>query len=175
MEWRQPGVVLGVKETSRDGDQPHGEVDDFEALAAAHYPRLVRRLTLVVRDAEEARDLAQSTLERAFEARWRLDGRDVIPWLNTIGLRLALNEVRRRRRRPWFPLRHDVTSDNGMPDPDLWKALGELRREERVAIVLNVLEGYTQSEIAEHLSVPEGTVASWVARGKTHLRARLEK
>ena len=69
----------------------------------------------------------------------------------------------------------DVSSGDGMPDPDLWAALGELRREERVAIVLNVLEGYTQSEIAQQLEVPEGTVASWVSRGKARLRARLEE
>lgn len=146
----------------------------FEAMAAAHYPRLVRRLTLVVRDPEEARDLAQSTLERAFAARASLDGRDIGPWLNTIGLRLALNEVRRRRRRPWLSLRQDVTGADGMPDPDLWAALGELRREEAVALVLNALDGYTQAEIAEHLGVPEGTVASWISRAKARLRARLE-
>lgn len=147
----------------------------FEAVAAAHYPRLVRRLALVVRDVEEAKDLAQTTLERAYVARSTLDGRDAGPWLNTIGLRLALNEIRRRKRRPWLPLRHDITSDDRMPDRDLWAALGELRREERVAIVLNVLEGYTQAEIAVELNVPEGTVASWISRGKKRLRARLEE
>lgn len=151
------------------------DADAFEAMAAAHYPRLIRRLTLVVRDVEEAKDLAQATFERAFEARASLDGRDPGPWLNTIALRLALNEVRRRKRRPWLRLQRDVSTADGMPDPDLWAALGELRREERVAIVLNVLEGYTQSEIAQQLEVPEGTVASWVSRGKTRLRARLEE
>lgn len=151
------------------------DAEAFEAMAAAHYSRLVRRLTLVVRDVEEAKDLAQSTLECAFEARASLDDRDPGPWLNTIGLRLALNEVRRRKRRPWLRLQRDVRDDDGMPDPDLWAALGDLRREERVAIVLNVLEGYTQSEIAQQLNVPEGTVANWVSRGKTRLRARLEE
>jgi RNA polymerase sigma-70 factor (ECF subfamily) len=151
------------------------DAEAFEAMAAAHYPRLVRRLTLVVRDPEEARDLAQSTLERAFAARSSLDGREVGPWLNTIGLRLALNELRRRRRRPWLRLRHDVSSPAGMPDPDLWVALGELRREEVVALVLNALEGYTQAEIAEQLRVPEGTVASWISRAKARLRSRLEE
>ena len=149
--------------------------DAFEAMAAAHYPRLVRRLTLVVRDAEEAKDLAQATFERAFQARSSLDGREPGPWLTTIGLRLALNEVRRRKRRPWFRLQHDVPGRDGVPDPDLWAALGELRREERVGIVLNILEGYTQGEIAQQLGVPEGTVASWVSRGKARLRARLEE
>lgn len=88
------------------------------------------------------------------------------PWLNTIGLRLALNEVRRRKRRPWLRLNQEVAGPRSMSDPDLWAALGELRREEMVALVLNALEGYTQAEIAEQLSVPEGTVASWISRAR---------
>lgn len=151
-----------------------GESEAFDALVRPHYPRLLRRLAFVVRDFEEAKDLAQATMERAFVARASLDGRDVGPWLQTIGLRLALNELRRRKRRPWLSLRQEVPIEHEMPDPDLWTALGELRREERIATALNVVEGYTQREIAGQLDVPEGTVASWVKRGKGHLRARLE-
>ncbi len=39
---------------------------------------------------------------------------------------------------------------------------------------MNVLEGYTQAEIAALLEVPQGTVASWVSRAKHHLRDMLE-
>lgn len=174
MEMVRRGVLVLVK-TSSKAQNGRRDREAFGIAATAHYPRLVRRLTIVVRDAEEAKDLAQSTLERGYAARSRLDGRDLGPWLHTIGLRLALNEVRRRKRRPWFPFQQELASTNGMPDPDLWAALGDLRREERIAIVLNILEGYTQSEIAEQLNVPEGTVASWVTRGKTRLRERLEE
>ena len=64
-----------------------------------HQPRLVRRLALVVGDAEEAKDLAQRTFVRAAE-RWPLPpDQDVGSWLSVVGLRLALNE--RRRRKVW--------------------------------------------------------------------------
>ena len=40
-------------------------------------------------------------------------------------------------------------------------------------LLLNVLDGYTQAEIARMLSVPEGTVASWISRGRASLRQTL--
>ena len=60
-------------------------------------------------------------------------------------------------------------------DPDLWAALGRLRREERAALVLTVLEGYSQAEVATRLGVPEGTVASWLSRTKARLRVELQE
>ena len=44
----------------------------------------------------------------------------------------------------------------------------------RSAILLSVVDGYTQREIAGMLAVPEGTVASWISRGRVMLRAALE-
>jgi RNA polymerase sigma-70 factor (ECF subfamily) len=43
----------------------------------------------------------------------------------------------------------------------------------RSALLLNAVDGYTQREIATMLEVPEGTVASWISRGRAALRADL--
>jgi len=59
-------------------------------------------------------------------------------------------------------------------DPDLWRALGTLDRRTRAALVLTVLDGYTQDEVAEAFGVPRGTVASWLARGRERIRPLLE-
>lgn len=159
-------------ESASTGDQVAGR---FEAMTAPYYEPLVRRLGLIVGDVEEARDLAQATYLRAFEAWNRFDGSDARAWLYTIGIRLALNEQKRRRswlrRRPSFG---EATWAIRI-DPDLWQALDRLDARPRAALVLNVLDGYTQAEIGRVLGVPAGTVSSWLSRAKAQLRETLRE
>lgn len=145
----------------------------IEAAYASHHAALVRRLTIVVGDPHEAEDLAQATFERALNALDRFDGTDVRAWIYTIGLRLAINERRRRRRLHDFLGRTTVDLAFIEVDPDLWNALHALDRRTRAAIVLSVLDGYRYQEISDMLDVPAGTIGSWITRGKAQLRAAL--
>jgi RNA polymerase sigma-70 factor (ECF subfamily) len=148
--------------------------NEFTAAVAPHYAGLVRRLTLVVGDSAGGEDLAQETYFRAFRAWNRFDGRDVRAWLYTIGLRLAFNERDRRRR--WAGLlgpRPTVESWTDAYDPQLTHAISALNRQQRAALLLNAVDGYTQAEIAAMLDVPPGTVASWIARAKAQMREAL--
>jgi RNA polymerase sigma-70 factor (ECF subfamily) len=149
---------------------------DFVHEMEPHYAGLVQRLTLVLHDAEEARDVAQESYLRAWRAWDRFDGTDPRAWLHTIGLRLAFNHQRGRRRLAGFLQAHRPTPPVWVPAErlDLWSALRDLRREERAALLLNVVDGYTQAEIATLLDVPPGTVGSWVATAKGRLRAALD-
>jgi RNA polymerase sigma-70 factor, ECF subfamily len=156
--------------------QPRERTKDeaFTDAVAPHYAALVRRLTLVVGDLHGGQDFAQETYLRAYRAWSRFDGRDVRAWLYTIGLRLAFNERDRRRRwagilgsrpptEPWID-RYDT---------QLTDAIAGLGRQQRAALLLNVVDGYTQAEIATMLSVPAGTVASWISRAKADMREAL--
>ncbi|HYI65376.1 MAG TPA: sigma factor-like helix-turn-helix DNA-binding protein [Candidatus Limnocylindrales bacterium] len=148
--------------------------DVFTATVGQHYSGLVRRLTAVVGDREAALDLAQETYLRAYRAWDRFDGTDARAWLFTIGLRLAFNERSRRRR--WSDLvgRRSGPVPWVLPhDRGLHEALLGLREEHRAALLLNVVDGYTQAEIAAILDVAPGTVASWLSRAKSHLRTVL--
>ena len=145
--------------------------DVFAAAVGQHYPGLVRRLTAVVGDRESALDLAQETYLRAYRAWGRFDGTDTRAWLHTIGLRLAFNERSRRRR--WSNLFVGRQGTDGWMMPEdlgLHEALSGLRREVRAALLLNAVDGYTQTEIASMLGVSPGTVASWLSRAKAHMR-----
>ncbi len=94
-------------------------------------------------------------------------------WLYTIALRLAFNQLRGRRRWLRRPAGSDATTWDDIVDPDLLTALRELEPRRRSALLLNAVDGYTQSEVARILGVPEGTVASWISRDRATLRARL--
>lgn len=144
--------------------------DAFELLMAEHYPALVRRLTAVLRDADVATDVAQDTYLRAYRAWNRFDGADARAWLYTIGLRLAFNEQRRRRRWSWVSWASSASAPLRTADLDLHSALAGLRADHRAALLLHVVDGYTQAEIAAMLDVAPGTVASWLSRAKAHLR-----
>ena len=155
---------------------PRVETAPYTDAIDAHYGALVRRLTVVVGDNEAARDIAQETCLRAYRSWSTFDGRDVRAWLYTIGLRLALNEVARRKR--WRALlfrapRSEVPAWVQADDGRLHAALDALRPEHRAALWLNVVDGYSQAEIASMLGVAPGTIASWVARAKAGLRAVL--
>jgi RNA polymerase sigma-70 factor (ECF subfamily) len=142
---------------------------DLEAELLGIYPALARRLTLVLRDASEAEDVAQTAFVKALEHRQRFTGGDARAWFYTIGLRLAFDAMRRRSRGP-------STTATAEPEwalrtePDLWVALAELDARHRAALVLSALEGYTHREIGRILEVPEGTVSSWLSRTKERLR-----
>lgn len=156
-------------------DRSKSGSDGLDAAVRRHEAWLVGRLTLIVRDREEARDLAQQTFLRAAQ-HWPL-GTDesVARWLSVVGVRLALNERRRRRRWGFFPIEDADATWALDADPDLWRVLAKLDRRTRAALVLTVVEGYTQDEVATALGVARGTVASWLSRARDRLRPILEE
>ncbi len=143
---------------------------DLEAAFSVHMPWLRRRIAEIVGDPEEASDLADEAFARAIK-RWPIGSRDdVARWLATVGIRLAIDELRRRRRWGFLALHETDATWALRRDPDLWRALDRLEPRARAALFLTVLDGYTQDEVADTLGVPRGTVASWLSRAKARLR-----
>jgi RNA polymerase sigma-70 factor, ECF subfamily len=146
----------------------------FETATSPLYSGLVRRLVLVIGNAQDAQDVAQDAYLNAFRSWDRFDGSDVRAWLYTIALRLAFNHLRGRKR--WLAaVRRIEHREWEPPDPDLWSALMTLDARVRAAILLNTLDGYTQAEVGQLLAVPEGTIASWLSRGRATLRQELTR
>lgn len=145
----------------------------FVDAVGPHYPALVRRLVLVLGNLPDAEDVAQDAYLRALEGWGRFDGADPRAWLYTIGLRLAFNQLRSRKRRLAAIARMAPPRWEDVADPDLLAALASLEPRARAAIVLSSVDGYTHAEIARLLDAPEGTVASWISRGRAQLRTLL--
>lgn len=166
----EPSPVVPSEGANAEGAEPLDHAE-FAAAVDRHYPGLVQRLTLVLHDAEEAKDMAQEAYLRAFQAWDRFDGTDARAWLHTIGLRLAFNQLNRRRLWDRWLRAHRPEPTWLTPDRvDLWHGLAALPSRQRASLLLNIVDGYTQAEIARMLDV---TVAAWIAAAKRRLRAAL--
>lgn len=95
-----------------------------------------------------------------------------------------IDRYRRERRVLFLTLEHHDGSAADPPDftwkaPDvlenglLKQALGKLRMEEREALFLAVIEGYTAEEIGKMTDRPRGTILSLLHRAKKKLRELL--
>jgi RNA polymerase sigma-70 factor (ECF subfamily) len=134
--------------------------------------------------------LAQDAVQEAFLGVWRAAGRfsaersKPSTWLLTLVHRRAVDLVRREERRRTEPLQPE-TEPAGVEPPDeaelltqrqtIRAALRELPAEQREAIELAYYGGYTQSELAERLGQPLGTIKSRMFTGLARLRETLEE
>ncbi len=147
--------------------------------------RVARRLT---RDAEDAEDLVQETLLRAYRAFDRFDGRHPRAWLLTILRNRFYSEAKRVRpdlldeetsqRLPAHGAdgRGEGTEEAALAgdlDPVVRAALAALSGKHRAVIALVDLDGLTYQEAADLLDVPPGTVMSRLHRARSKVRARL--
>ncbi len=98
---------------------------------------------------------------------------DPAGWVRRVAHNLAVSRFRRARRLVLGTGRVDGTIEFDQSGRAVLDALAELPRREREALVLKHLVGLSVAEIAAELKVPEGTVKSWLSRGRTHLSAVL--
>jgi RNA polymerase sigma-70 factor (ECF subfamily) len=132
---------------------------------------LMRLLTHVLHDVQEAEDCWQETWFSVWCARDRLQpGRSPWAFIRTTGLRKALD--RRRHQHPAAGLESEPVQRPPVIPVEV-PELMELLPSERASLVLFFWEGLSVAEIAETLSVPPGTVKTWMFRGRARLRAAL--
>jgi RNA polymerase sigma-70 factor (ECF subfamily) len=150
----------------------------FRQGIQATIPALRRYARALTRDAETADDLVQDTLVRALRSEHLFHGGDIRSWLYTILTNLNRNRLRSLARRPALtPIEDDDAPGTPGPDGgarDIERALATLVEDQRVALLLVVLEGLSYREVAEVQGVPIGTVMSRLARARAQIRAYLE-
>jgi RNA polymerase sigma-70 factor (ECF subfamily) len=153
-------------------------VSGFRPSVEAAIPALRRYARALTHDAELADDLVQDTLVRALRSEHLFHGGDVRSWLYTILTNLNRNRLRSLARRPV----HTSLEDNDAPDTagpeaggrDIERALASLVEDQRIALLLVVLEGLTYREVAEIQGVPIGTVMSRLARARIQIKTYLD-
>lgn len=145
---------------------------DFERLVAENVDGLRRYVAAILRDPVEAEDVLQEALLRAWRylPAWRGDA-PIEAWLMRICRNAALDEVRRRSRRPsTVPLDDDGTVvDGGFARVEAADLLGRLALEHREVLVLVDVLGWDYRSTADVLEVPVGTVRSRLSRARAAL------
>ena len=163
-----------------------GDRNALDMLLRRHYDRvhaICRRIAGSSRDADDATQEAMISIVRGLA---RFDGRAAFStWTYRIATNAALDELRKRDRRPVPHVDGDGTSIDvadalshrridGVADRvAIDQALDELPEEFRLAVVLRDLCDLDYAEIADTLDVPVGTVKSRIARGRSLLAGRL--
>jgi RNA polymerase sigma factor (sigma-70 family) len=129
--------------------------------------------------------LAEDAVQEAFLALWRTAARFVpergkaSTWILTLVHRRAVDLVRREERRRADPLEYmtEPSSGGGGADEEAWLrlqgALKQLPDQQREALELAYYGGFTQSELAERLGQPLGTIKSRMFMGLSRLRELL--
>jgi RNA polymerase sigma-70 factor, ECF subfamily len=122
-------------------------------------------------------DLAQETFFKAFRGLTRFDPQgsgSLGSWIVTIASRVALDEARRRARRPRLaPEVETAADDHRPPGGDVSEAVMALTPEARLVVTLRLVHGFSEKEVADALGLEVGTVKSRLSRAKTRLRTLL--
>jgi RNA polymerase sigma-70 factor (ECF subfamily) len=98
-----------------------------------------------------------------------------LPWLITCCRHRYLDSIRRRRRRERNEVRgwHPVVTEPAERDMDVIAALGQLRPDERVVLVLRHVDGFSVGEIAEAIGKTVAATDSLLRRSRDRLRSHL--
>ncbi|REF36472.1 RNA polymerase sigma factor SigM [Thermasporomyces composti] len=182
---RTPGAVTnGDGASDKELLKRHvaGDPDAFAELFRRHRDRLWAVALRTLADPEEAADALQEALISAFRNAGQFRGESAVTtWLHRVVVNACLDRVRRRAVRAADPLPEDDRAPElasaGQPDPaeaeelrlDVMTALDALNADQRAAIVLVDMEGYSVEEAARILDCAPGTIKSRCARGRAKL------
>lgn len=145
-------------------------------------PLLGYALRLTGGDRQQAEDVVQETLLRAWRHPDALVGRPVRPWLFTVARNLAVDAHRARMARGGnhlpletgdgaltvLPASDDI--DRALESWTVAEALADLSAPHRAVIIETFYRGRSVTEAAKALGIPEGTVKS-----RTHYALRALK
>jgi RNA polymerase sigma-70 factor (ECF subfamily) len=169
---------------------------EFEARLADSSTLAFRVAFSVLRQREDAEDIAQEALAKAYRSFDQLRDRERFrAWLVRMTWRMALDRQRANRRR--LGREHPGVDADVDPGPQtraaassqvettvdvvaareraehLWSAIEALPEKLRLVVVLSGIEGHDVREVAALLDVPEGTVKSRLFHARRQLKERL--
>ncbi len=169
-----------------------GEDPAFESLMERYKRPVLNFIFRLIGDATEAQDAAQETFVRAYHGlrrpAFRRGSGAFSTWLFRVARNVALDIIRKRRRRPASPLPdpaegdRDIAAPGGTPEDDaeraelgraIARAVAELPEDQRCALVLVEYEDRPYAEAAAIMRCSIKSVESRLYRARRFLRQRL--
>lgn len=176
-----------------------GDDSAFEQLITRHKKTLYGAIYHMTSNHEDASDLLQDTLMRAYRAlpKFRADAK-FSTWIYRIALNVTINFLRQARNRTRklslddldmdaaeMLMFDDITGGNTKKNPEereqelrelqviLNQAIQELSEKHRTVVVMHDIQGKTHMEIAQIINVPEGTVKTRLFHAHKLLQKKL--
>jgi len=162
----------------------NGDMVAFNELVDRYKDRLMNVIGRMLLSRDDAEDVVQETFVRVYQHRQSFNFQHCFStWIYTIGLNLARNELRKRKKFKFYDISEmkgneaefavEMKLPSRLPQA-LDAAIKGLPEKYRVAFILRDVHEQSYEEVAKILSIPLGTVKSRVNRARLMLRDKLE-
>ncbi len=165
MRANEATVVYEFSDTMSQPSPARAAVIDDNELVQAGY----RYALSIARHHQDAEDLVQQAWLKLQRAYGRVEG---VPVLFRTIRNLFYDQKRRSKIVQFEPLEKSAEpgkSESMGVSVDMMEMMSRLRPEEREALFLNVVEGYTATEISAQTGSPRGTILSHIHRARQKL------
>lgn len=163
-----------------------GDSHAFSELFQQYNGQICVYLARLVGNDEVGRDLAQETFIRAWQSLPSIRNDEHFkPWLFRIAINTARSHLRHMRRIRWLPWQDEGDAEEGMnagvmqvegPEEQsgeaeiVQEAMARLAPRCRTCLLLQLVAGFSQREVAETLGISEKSVSAYVSRGREQFR-----
>ena len=179
MSVEKPNLKLLLERVHR------GDRNAFAVLYRVTSQKLFGIVFRILQHQQQAEEVLQEVYILIWENAHRFDAMRATPitWMATIARNRSLDEV--RKRRPELVSDHLEEAIDPSAEPsshlELSRELGKLETcleqlglEQRAAIKLAYLDGYSRQQLASRFAIPVGTIKTWLHRGLKQLKRCLD-
>ena len=159
----------------------HGDREAFEMIIRTHSRTLFAIAYGILQNREEAEDVVQDALVKAWKTRWRVRDPEKFPaWLATIARHRARDIFRKRRTVPLSTTSDEVIEPGSVAEPNgseldqqLRSALAALPELHRAALTLRYFEEMDYRSIENILGLSNGALRGILGRALASMRKQL--
>ena len=149
------------------------QTQTFEDFYRSHRDPVFRALLVTLRNPDAAIDAVDEAMARALERWEKVSGFDrPEAWVYRVGLNWAVSAWRRNRREVQDILVEPSVED-GLPEPEVVRALSRLSVRHRAVVVCRYYLDWSTEDTAAALQISEGTVKSRLSRALKKLAVEL--